>query len=289
MTEILQNRNDYIVVILTYKRSENIHTIKSLRKHGYTGDYVLLLGNDDPTIDDYIKKYGEEKVKIFNKQEVFDRTDTMDSQRKMNIVVYARNAVNDIVKEMGYKYYIVLDDDYDDWRYRIPKAEYGGKTSARIWDLNSVFSNMVTYLANTPRLTNLCLSQGGDHFGSYDHNISIKRKAMNSFVCDVNRPFEFYGLINEDVNMYLREGYLGKIFFTIWNLQLDQKTTQKQKGGLTEIYLDQGTYVKSFYSVMIAPYCTKVRTMGSTNPRLHHSIDWKYAVPHIIPEKYKKK
>jgi hypothetical protein len=65
---------------------------------------------------------------------------------------------------------------------------------------------------------------------------------------------------------------------------LYQAPTQKQQGGLTEMYLKYGTYVKSFYSVICAPSCMSVKMMGSTNPRLHHSTDWDKCVPKILRE-----
>ena len=56
---------------------------------------------------------------------------------------------------------------------------------------------------------------------------------------------------------------------------------------MTDIYLDSGTYVKSFYTIMYAPSCTKIRPMGSVYRRLHHSINWNNAVPKVIPENCK--
>jgi hypothetical protein len=57
---------------------------------------------------------------------------------------------------------------------------------------------------------------------------------------------------------------------------------------LTDIYLDNGTYVKSFYSVISSPQAVKISTMGTTHRRIHHSIDWNFAVPKIISSKFKK-
>lgn len=42
-----------------------------------------------------------------------------------------------------------------------------------------------------------------------------------------------------------------------------QMQTQKNAGGMTETYLESGTYLKSFYSVMYAPSCVKLNTMGT--------------------------
>ena len=40
---------------------------------------------------------------------------------------------------------------------------------------------------------------------------------------------------------------------TIPHIMINQKPTLQREGGLTEVYLEYGTYVKSFYSVMFSP------------------------------------
>lgn len=42
----------------------------------------------------------------------------------------------------------------------------------------------------------------------------------------------------------------GDLFFTYVPCSLNQKQTQSNKGGMSDLYLDSGTYVKSFYSVI---------------------------------------
>lgn len=150
-----------------------------------------------------------------------------------------------------------------------------------------MFSLLVEYLDNSP-ISTIAFSQGGDHIGGFDGKVLVKRKAMNSFICSVKKPFKFIGRINEDVNTYVHLGGLGNIFLSIMSLQLDQKDTQSNAGGMTDVYCDSGTYVKSFYSVMINPACVDIRPMGVSHKRLHHHISWANAVPCIINEKYKK-
>jgi hypothetical protein len=56
---------------------------------------------------------------------------------------------------------------------------------------------------------------------------------------------------------------------------------------MTEIYLDQGTYVKSFFSVMFQPSSIKVE-YHPVMRRIHHRIDWEKTVPLILSETLKK-
>lgn len=275
-------RSDFCAFILSHGRSDNVKTYGLLRKCGYTGPIYIVVDNEDATIDKYVEKFGEYVV-VFNKPFISNTFDTCDNQDNRKAIVYARNACFDIAKELGYKYFIELDDDYYYFGHKEPN-----ESSCYIYDLDRMFEIFVEYLENSP-ITTVAFAQGGDHIGGYDGTQVCKRKAMNSFVCSVDKPFKFIGRINEDVNTYVKLGSLGYIFLTIMNVKLDQLDTQTNKGGMTDLYLDGGTYVKSFYTVMTNPSCVKVRAMGVSSKRLHHSINWENAVPCIISEKHKKK
>ena len=137
----------------------------------------------------------------------------------------------------------------------------------------------------------VAFAQAGDFIGGAQSNTFQKgliRKAMNSFFCRVDRPFQFFGRINEDVNAYVKLGSEGKLFFTVTDVGLVQTETQQNAGGLTEAYLDLGTYIKSFYSVMYCPSCVKIGIMSGSDYRLHHQVMWRNAVPQIMDEKWRK-
>jgi monovalent cation:proton antiporter-2 (CPA2) family protein len=136
----------------------------------------------------------------------------------------------------------------------------------------------------------LAMAQGGDFPGgalcSTRHK--VKRKAMNSFFCSTKRPFNFLGIMNEDVSAYTSLGSRGALFLTIPNVSIKQPTTQSQSGGVTETYKLMGTYCKSFLSVMMMPSSVRVAMMQSKNPRLHHSINWAATVPKIIDASHRR-
>lgn len=80
------------------------------------------------------------------------------------------------------------------------------------------------------------------------------------------------------------------MFLTYTDIVIEQVQTQKNKKGLTDIYLDLGTYVKSFYSVMCCPSCVTINMMDGTKKtmRLHHNASWNNCTPKIISDRYKK-
>lgn len=99
----------------------------------------------------------------------------------------------------------------------------------------------------------------------------------------------FSGRINEDVNTYTRLGGTGKLFLSIPLVILNQKQTQTNNGGMTDIYKERGTYIKSFYSIIHCPSSVKIAMMGDVEKRIHHSVNWGNTVPCIIDDVYKKK
>jgi len=282
-------REDFCAFILTHGRPDKVHTYRTLRTHGYTGKVFIVIDDEDEDGEEYKRIYGDD-VLVFSKDEVGRYTDQFDNFSDRRSALWARNACWDLAKRMAYRYFIQLDDDYYVWQYRRKGTGHRLSSSTieeyhgwKIGNLDMVFDALVRLIETTPIKT-IALSQGGDHTGGKPHKLRYRRKAMNSFVCDTRKPFLFRGRINDDVNTYVSLGRTGDLFFTDMQLQLDQLDTQTNPGGMTELYLDSGTYVKSFYTVMAAPSCTTIGLMGHFNKRLHHNINWRKAVPLIIPE-----
>lgn len=272
----------FAIFIFCWGRPNFENTYKALRHHGYSGRIVMLCDDLDSTKNEYIKKYGAENVYIFNKRWIARKCDPMNNFGKYNSTLYVENAMFDIASDLGLESFCAMCDDYNSFTH---KREDGER---RTKNLDSVFMYMLEYLLNSP-IKALAFSQGGDHIGGYDpYRRTSKRKVMNSFICLTDRPFKFYGSMNDDVNMYVRNGIKGDIFLTPYFIMLHQPETQSNDGGLTELYTSFGTYVKSFYTVMLSPSSVKIRLMGHTHSRLHHLINYKKTIPCIIREDYKK-
>jgi hypothetical protein len=286
--------NTFAVFILTHGRANSVYTHGTLRKQGYTGKIYLICDDEDKQIDQYIKLYGTDSVVIFNKQEAIDATDSGDNFKKRNSVVYARNVSFKIAANLGLTHFWQLDDDYTRFDYSTnEELQYITKNN-KIGNFDDVLTAMVEFIDTTP-FHSIAFSQGGDFIGgegcvllSKMRKDEIYRKVMNSFLFRVDRPVKFMGRINEDVNMYVEWGRRGILFMTSPQVRLQQKETQQNSGGLTEIYLDLGTYVKSFYSVMYAPSCVKIAEMGTEDRRIHHQISWRHTVPKILGENHRK-
>lgn len=280
----------FAVFILSHGRPDNVITYRTLRNQGYTGKIFIIVDDEDKTIEQY-KQTFKDQVVVFSKKDYEGKFDIMDNFNNNKVIVYARNACYDIARNLGLDYFFEYEDDYTQFQYRfIEKDHLRGKT---VKNLDKVMNALITCLDETKSDT-IAFAQGGDFIGgaaSFNQN-TFKRKAMNSFVFRVNKnsskDITFIGRMNDDVNTYLTQGRVGKLFFQIVNINLVQKATQSNSGGNTDIYKSFGTYVKSFYSVMAAPDCCKINLMGRTDKRIHHTIKWRNAVPLIVDEKFRK-
>lgn len=287
-------RDDFAVFILSHGRPNQVYTIKTLEQSGYNGKWYIILDNEDKTIDEYIKNYGQEHIVVFDRLAQaenmnFDICDNFTMNR--NSIVYARNKCFDIANDLGLHYFFEFEDDYLDFTARKPSLDGKNLHQFNITTWDEIIDALIEYLEACPMMPTLCFSQIGDWMGGIQGDMwvqKIKRKAMNTFLCTVERPFTFLGRMNDDVNLYVTEGARGKLFMTIRDLILRQQETQKTKSGNADMYKSTGTYVKSFYSVMLAPSCVKVSMMGQTHQRIHHSINWEHCCPKIISDKFQK-
>lgn len=300
------NKLDYAVIILTRERAGKQKTVKELRACGYTGEIILLLDDTDSQIDDYKKLTGV-TVDVFNLREAqssgvdvgdnFSGINTDDDFEpthrigRKGSVVFARNECWRVAKKHGYRYYIEMDDDYTSFQVRInDKKEYCASQIGR--GIEDYFKASFDLLKAT-NITCLAWAQGGDFIGGKDSQKAKTtkplRKVMNLYFMDTERQFYFPARMNDDLTASIAEGCKGNLMLMTTLLSCVQTVTQKNKGGLTDLYLEAGTYVKAMYSVMHIPSSVCVDEMGDTHLRLHHRVSWGNCVPMILPDSAKKK
>lgn len=283
-------RDDFAVFILTHRRPDNIATINTLREAGYTGKLFYVIDDTDPTGDEYRKLYGSQ-VLTFSIEQIAKTFDEGDNFGKMASIIHARNASFQLAEQVGVRYFMQLDDDYTTVTHTIsPDNEYL-TSRPRVRNLDAVLEAMVKFLQGVPYVSTVAFGQGGDFIGGPGSSFArraLPRKAMNTFICDTQRPFVFTGRLNEDVNTYTSNSRAGRVMLSYPRIRIEQKATQSNPGGNTETYLNSGTYVKAFYTIMYAPSCAKISTMGHTERRIHHRINWATTAPKILHERHRK-
>lgn len=279
---------DFAIFILTHGRPDNVITLDTLKKCGYTGKVFLVIDNEDKRANEYFERYGRKMVIQFDKKKYADECDECNNFDERRTITMARNASFDIAKQVGVKYFMQLDDDYTKFEYRFADKQNTKLLVRRVGDLNTVIKLHLAFYKKTT-FKSIAFAQGGDFIGGVDGDYLLaKRKCMNSFLCSTDRPFKFVGAMNEDVNTYTTLGSRGDLFLTVPLVSLTQKPTQQQAGGISDMYLKYGTYCKAFTTVMNMPSSVKAVMMNTSNPRLHHKINWKNTVPKIISEELRK-
>lgn len=281
-------RDDFCAFILTHGRPDRVHTYKTLMKAGYTGKVYIVIDDEDATADEYRKRYGD-KVLQFCKQTYAEQLDEGDNSGKRASTIYARAAMFDFAPQVGCKYFIQLDDDYTNFELRYTSDGRGVYLADS--NLDETLTAIIEFFIKSGSLS-VAMAQGGDFLGGCKgQRRSLRRKAMNTFICSIDRPWVMLGRMNEDVTTYVTEGRRGNLFFTVMQAKIVQQQTQASTGGMSELYLDSGTYVKSFYSVMYAPSCVQIGTLGdhrSPHYRIHHKINWHKTAPKILREEHRK-
>ena len=279
---------EFAVFIMVHGRPSRMKTYETLRKQGYTGKIYCVADNLDKTLDEYKSIYGDDLL-VFDKKKAAKKMDSGDNSGDLRSTLYSANTIFELAEEHGIKHFFIMCDDYDWFGYKFDSMlRYKDN---KVKNLDKVFTYLLDFYVNTPIKT-VAFAQGGDFMGgnksSYAKEIQLKRKAMNTFLCSTDRPLQFIGRLNEDVTTYVNLGSIGDFFFTIPNIMINQAATMQVKGGLTDVYLEYGTYVKSFMSLMYNPSCVKISELGHTHKRIHHRINWRKAVPRIINQKHKK-
>lgn len=218
---------DFAVFILTHGRPNNVKTLATLKRSGYTGPIYFVVDNEDKTINQYIENFGSEAVKIFDKKKMADSIDEGNNFDERRTITHARNACFEIAKELGVTYFMQLDDDYTAFDFRIDDDKKGLIRPILNFDRSI---SLILEFYKSSNFKSVALSQGGDFIGginngkeSYRFN---KRKCMNSFLCSTQRPFRFIGAMNEDVNTYTTLGSRGYLYLTIPFASLTQTATQ---------------------------------------------------------------
>lgn len=284
--------NDFAIFILTHGRADNVITLKTLEKTGYTGKIYLIIDNEDKKADEYFKIFGLKMVVQFDKKKYADECDECNNFDERRTITMARNACFDIAKDLGITYFMQLDDDYSSFEFRKNSVDNKQLLGVKVKDLDFCIKSYLDFYISTNFLS-IAFAQGGDFIGGVESSVATKRplmrKCMNSFICSTERPFKFIGAMNEDVNTYTTRGSRGDLFGTAPFICLNQKATQSQSGGITDMYEKYGTYCKAFTTVINMPSSVKVSIMQSKHKRLHHKISWNNTVPKIISEDLKKK
>lgn len=277
------------IFVISHGRAtyDRLRTLNAFDRCGYTGEYWIVIDDEDQQADLYKQKYGEKVIQFSKKK--YEHVDTCDLIPLHTGTLYVRNALHDIATEMGYDYYAVFDDDYVSFRAIFPHDSYLRHAPMKCFDR---FVQAMYDFMDESKLDCVAFAQIGDFVGGLNsgniNNKEVRRKVMNTFFCSTKRPLNWKGRTNEDVSEYVVGGMQGRIMMTNYMIAVVPSQTQDLKGGLSQFYRSYGTYMKSMYTVIQAPGAVKISVMGDKHPRIHHRAEGVNYTPCILREECRK-
>lgn len=280
---------DFAVFILSHGRAEQIMTVDMLKKQHYTGDWYVVIDDEDEQESIYRQKFGSHILQ-FNKKREAEKTDTGDLDDDRRVGVFARNAIQDMAKEMGYKYHLQLDDDFRELEFRTPKGDKNKLAAYRIKNLDKLFAVLVDFMDNTS-VAWISFALSSDYLGGMDNRrwqAGLFPKTMGSFLMRADQIVKFRMRMNDDITTCISSWHQGILNYSIMQIMVQTPVTQEMGGGMTDIYVDNGTYRKSFYSVMCCPSFVTIAKQGRIFFRPHHNISWNNCVPKVLGQKWRK-
>lgn len=278
-------RNDYAVFIITHGRPNNQKTYNLLKSMGFKGKIFLIVDNLDKTKPEYEMKY-KDKVIVFDKPTCAKNTDTGLVEPFLNFAVFARNAVEDCAKVLGYKYFMVFDDDIRNLRIRY---DYKGSLKSRKLDgiINEVFDACIDFMEST----NIQCSSLG-FCNVYRQGVSAlyennprNRLCAEAFIRNAEQPVDWRLNMLEDLITSLDYNMWGNVWMQLLPIQVEIVMSEgKVEGGNSDAYNNLNQFEMNFLPVVAHPECCKVRFTDKWSVTTHA----KDISPAIISEKYKK-
>lgn len=277
----------FAVFILTHGRPHNQLTVKTLRDLGYTGDLYLVVDDQDDTFDEYVKEWGVNTVIVFNKDHFIRHTDTGLSVPVTKFAVFARNAIEHIAKFMGYKTFMMLDDDITKLRVRLPEDE-----SLRSYQFNGHFNEIIDKSVDYVLDCNIaCMGFGfcNLYIGgveNFNKENPRQRLCAEAFIRNTSHPVSWRLNMVEDMITSIDAAMSGDVWFQFLPIQVEIKMSEGAvEGGNSEVYRQLGMYRISFMPVIAYPSSNTVRLgkkawASTTTPDK--------CIPKIISSRYRK-
>lgn len=268
-------------IYIISKGRPQCHAARTLEKIKYPGEWFIVCGNNDETLEQYMARWGSERVKVFDWYEQVKSTDTMDNFGFGSMpsgAVPARNATAEISRARGERRHWQLDDDYTG--FRTFDARTGSRPALNDGERVAAVMERIARFADECGLAN-CGFPPATIECSKEQALTNSKRVFNAH----NMPSggelfeEWRGRLNDDLINAINVWRHGRVELSFKCFAVGMPPTQSEGGGLTDIYKGEGTVRKTAYAVMAAPGQVKlVERFG----RYHHKADWRHIAPKIV-------
>lgn len=284
MSEELTKEKLNTVYIISKGRPQ-CRTAKTLVNMGYPGKWFIVCGTNDETLQEYKKNWGHH-VLTFDFEEQIKSTDTLDNfgfEQKASGACPVRNATMKISQQRGELRHWQFDDDYNDFR-RISDdfskmCRFDSGREFEEWLFN------LAKLGHKAKMRNIGFPPGSDTY--VDNAFTFSGRVFNAHNLHSTDDLfvTWVGRMNDDtinaINVWRSGGYE----MSIRAMNMTMPNTQSVEGGLSEMYIADGTVRKSAYPILVAPCAAKLTIKFG---RYHHRIEWVKIRPKLLHEKWSK-
>ena len=278
------SKNKIAIFIISHERAKTQLTYNLLKKCNYTGDTYIIVDSEDRELGLYKELYPKELI-VFDKEVMLHDTDidTVDNFNNKKTALLPSNYCFDLAKALKINYFLKLDDDFKDLMYRYVDKEK--LKSSKIKSLDNIIAVLLNYMENT-KVDCLSFGNAGSYIGGANGRFKNKigRNNAGSFLFRTDTKIRFLGTRQEDYNIVAKYSQMGKLFFEILDLCITTSKRGDNIGGCAEDYKDTGMYVVNFYSIIVAPNCTKIGFKKDFNIKRNYNA----MCPKIISERWKK-
>ena len=276
----------FAILIISHGRPDNIPTITALKKSNYSGDYYIIIDDEDKTSEKYLTNYPGHVI-IFCKQNYINSNSLLFNTELRSVAVHARNAAENIAKELNLDYYILLDDDITNFHYRYVDDKLH---SDKLDNIDSAFNAYIKYMSDT-NISTIGLAHDGMFLGGNTQAFnapqhSRNRILANAFIRNMKYDVQWGPDMCEDFITSINENNKANIWITLPFIGIHCKKQgmkkSKSDGGNSEAYLMGGNYGVAKYAVLAHPDCYEL----SSN-LWFRCVSYDTIVPKIISCKYK--
>lgn len=271
--------------IPSYHRPDNCKTVHYFLKLGYDAKKIHVFLDSEA---DDIEKYKDNllplgiNIHVFDMEEARNRYDYVHrASPSLRSAGQARNMFMDFAKKNGIDFYVVQDDDTQNFQLRI-FTMYA--RTATLDDVIRYFDWMEKFMRKH-HIGLFGLSQTGDMYSSntIDKKI-LRKKVMNTTF--VLLPYIYRGergIQDNDTSLFtgvMNEGYFTGSLRS--GLVLLQTLSATAKGGLTDLYNECKLFNKSMVTPIQYPSAIHAEKQPINGGRIHHRITSRYLSPCIM-------
>lgn len=260
--------------ILSYNKPNNIPTLEMLHNYGIYDDVYIVVGCDDPSLEDYKKL---DNVLVFDKALVSDRVDSLGTYAKtLKLCTYARVFVDEYAKEHHMDYICVLFDDIQSVQIRYCDGDY--IRSSREFDLSKLLRyyaellnlNEHIYMTGPPGSSFYIGSKPGKEYETCSHYANI-------LIYKTDKPLLPYkASVMEDMYIVLENSTIGHIGLFPFGLQVNCRPSKVTNDAYKGI--DNSEYAQQ-YAILTGDVSANAKNIV---------IPYNRYIPKIISARYKK-